>query len=296
MKLAIAVLLLAVGPVEAKTKSWAVLEGSVPADATVVGSFDVKAASAAKSFPKLVEALTADGDVKQVVSVIKQNCSIDLVASISDVSFAVADKAQGVVAIGLDGIDQKKVEDCLDKITKALAPKAKLSTKPGKITEYVIDDGGDKESLFLAWPQKDVVVVGTKPDKRKFLDAWASGKAPSGDVAAWIGKASTAQLAWVAGKIKDPDVKGGWATATLAKGSLTLAAKVVTTDAQVAQKGLAEAKKTLAKLTSDKGVPADVLAVLKSVKLGVVGVEIAAEAAVQEADLPTLIPAFEKLF
>ena len=287
-----------VGSASAKTKSWAALEGSLPADTTRVASIDVAAARGAASFPKLL-ALATDKDrgAKRMIDLVKQACSIDVVASISDVSIAINDKFEGVVAIGLDGVDETKAFDCFGKLAKQISPKLKVTSKPGKVTEYVMEEGSEKDSVFAAWPAKDVVVIALKPDKRAALDGYTAGKAASGDLAAWIGKASTAaSLAWGVGKTTDPDVKGIYGSVTLAKGTLAGAVKVIATDATVAGKLVTDAKRAVKNVVDTVGAKSpDLAKVLTAIKIGAVGAELVFEATVQEADLPTLIAGLDKL-
>ena len=203
-----------------------------------------------------------------------------------------------MVAVGLDGLDEAKAYDCMTKVAKHIDPKVKLSKQSGKVSEYVADAGGTKDSLFAAWPAKDVVVIGTKPEKRDQLDAYLAGKAASGDLASWIGKTSpTSPLAWGAGKLKaDPDTKGAYATVSLANGTVTVAIRVVASDATAAGKVAKEAQRDLADAVHEFGTKAPTAAKAASaIKAAAIGSELAIEGSVKDADIAPIVDEIAKM-
>jgi len=290
----VAVSTLALRSAAADTKSWTAVKSKLPASTSIVVGVDVVALRAASSFPTLVSSvLDEDRDVKQVFELVKSACAIDALTAISDVTIAVdGETEQGVIAIGLDGLDEPKLVACTNKLLQQQAPNAKLVAKPGKVTEYAVE----REKFYVAWLAKDVLVIGTKPDKRVNLDAMLSGKPPRAELATRIGKTSTSALVWGAFAIKKDGITGGQGTLTLSKGMLAFAAKISTASAAVNAKLLEEGKGELAQTTKRaKDVPA-VAKVLQSIKLVGAGTEIAFELAVAEAELPSVMKALDKLF
>src|SRR3954471_3658424 len=97
----------------AETKSWTALKGKLPAGTIVVGGADVGALRASPSFPKLVDWVTSqDKDIGAMLGVVKETCGVELPAMFSDFAVAVDGKEKGVIVVGLNGTDQKKVTDC----------------------------------------------------------------------------------------------------------------------------------------------------------------------------------------
>jgi hypothetical protein len=278
----------------AETRSWAAIKSKLPATTSVVVGVDVAALRGAPSFPKLLTAAFAESnDVKQALDLIKGVCAIDVLAAVSDVTIAADIKSeQGVIALGVEGVDEGKLVACATKVLQQQDPKAKLVTKRGKVTEYAL--GRDK--VYAAWLAKDVVVISTNLEKRASLDALLSGKPPAGDLAAMLGKTGTSALAWGAVSMKQDGVIGGYGTLALAKGTVSIAVKLLTATPDVTSKLTREAKDELAQtITRAKQAPA-VMKVLQAVKVAGTGTEIAIEVSVSEAELPTLLPAFDKLF
>ena len=107
----------------ADTKAWTAAKANLPADATIV--LGMNFAPIAKSqlftelFPKLV---ASNADFKDFMDTAKSACSIDPVTAINSVVVASdASKSQGVIYLGLNGLDQAKLASCADKIAKALS-------------------------------------------------------------------------------------------------------------------------------------------------------------------------------
>ena len=290
------VLVVALGTTAAAdTKSYAALKAKLPGATAVVVGIDFKIARTASSFPKFVEAAFAQSaDVKQAVDLIKQACGIDVISAISDATIAAQLDDKIVIALGLDGVDEAKVVGCANKIIQKSDPKAKLTAKPGKITEYTMT--GESQKLYAAWLAKDVVAFSGDFERRDMLDAVIAGKPAAGDLAAMLAKTNAGAFVFAAAALNNKDgVNGCFGTLQLANGKLALAAKVVAVDAKTGGALLGDGKKELSAMQNRTKEPA-VAKVLKAIKLTGVGAEIAVEMALPEADLPTLVPAFDKLF
>jgi hypothetical protein len=281
----------------AETKSWAAVKGKLPATASVVVGIDVKAVRGLSAFPSLLSSLFSESkDLKETVELVKATCGLDLPSVISDVTVVVNEQEKGAIVIGLDGVDQAKLVGCADKVIQKSDPKLKLSTKPGKVTEYSLSGQSDK--LFAAWLANDVVAISTDARSRDLLDAVLAGKPASGDLAGYLKGANTAALVWGAFSLNKEGFKGGSGAITNAKGTLAISAKLTATAPDVAKKMVAEAKQELARKTksAEQSAPkvAKVLKAVTIVERG--GADFAVDAAVPVAELPQLLPAFDKVF
>jgi hypothetical protein len=265
----------------ADTKSWTALQAHVPAGAWVVGGLDVKSLRAVASFGKAIESVP---DIGPVLGSIQKSCGFDAVKSISDVSVALSSSGGGTVVVALDGVDEAKLVACA---TKLLAPKAKLTAKTGKVSEYAIDDGKTKKTIYAVWPAKDVVVFSAQPEDRAKLDAFVDGKAAQGDLATFVGKANTTAVAWFAATVGKYNLKGGVGTVTVAKDVYTGAIRVVASSPDDAEGIAQEASSQFRK----PGWPPAVDKILPSIHIGHSGAEITIEGSVNGADLPGLVAA-----
>ena len=155
---------------------------------------------------------------------------------------------------------------------------------------------GESQKLYAAWLAKDVVAFSGDFERRDMLDAVIAGKPAAGDLAAMLAKTNAGAFVFAAAALNNKDgVNGCFGTLQLANGKLALAAKVVAVDAKTGGALLGDGKKELSAMQNRTKEPA-VAKVLKAIKLTGVGAEIAVEMALPEADLPTLVPAFDKLF
>src|SRR3954470_16323518 len=94
----------------AETKSWTALKGKLPAGTILVGGADIGALRASPWFPKLVAWIqNEDKDVGAMLGVVKDTCGMELPAMFADIAVAVDNKEKGVLVVGLNGTDQKKV-------------------------------------------------------------------------------------------------------------------------------------------------------------------------------------------
>lgn len=273
----------------AETKSWTAIKAHTPANPMVALSVDVSALrSGIKSFDTAVTTLVnSEKDVKQAVDIFKQFCSIDATKAITDVSAILDKDGKGIVAFGLDGLDEKKLVDCGNKILAQDKKGTKITVKSGKVSEYNV--GG--ESMYAAWLSKDVFAISTDPDKRDGLDAWMKGKAPAGDLDKLIKSAGT-NTAWAVGIPGEKDVKQGWGGVTLAAGKVVGTVHIIPGDAKHGQDMLNEVKTELPKgITEIEKSGGKLLAkALKGVKVGGTAAEITFDASMTAEDFGAVIP------
>jgi hypothetical protein len=289
--LVVAALALAASPAVADTKSWAVLQSHVPANAEILVGVDLKPLRASASFAKAVENIP---DIGMALGLVKQTCAIDVVTAISDVSVALKIKGpdEVVFAVGLDGVDEAKVIDCATKLLKTMNPKAKVTAKSGKVTEYVVDDGEAKKTTYAIWAAKDVVVFAQDPEDKSKLDGFVNGKAAQGDLSGYLGKASTTAVAWIAATIGEEHMKGAYGTLTLAKGTFTASGHVVTDSRLDALKLSKEGAAELKLLQSRAGT--EMQKVLSAIKLATAAADVTIDGVLADADLLAALPALLK--
>ena len=284
-----------VGTAAADTKSWTALKGKLPAGTIVVGGADVTALRATPSFPKLVEWIgKEDKDTGAMLDLVKQTCGMELPAMFADFSIAVDAKEKGVVVIGLAGIDQMKLTDCITKVMTKVDAKIKLGVKvTGKLTEYTLS--GQTDKIYASWLSGDVVAISMEPNGHGPLDAMMAGGAATGDLAGFLGKANTSAPGWAAFAVNDDGVKGGFGMVTLGS-TLKLALKMTGITPKDGAKGRTEMTDMLKKGVDRSKKQPELTKVFKAAKVGGKDAEVTLDVAVPEASLPTLLPAFDKVF
>ena len=285
---------LGVSSASADTKSWAALKTNVPTNSETLVGFDIKALRAVPSLAKVLDGIP---EVGPALGIIKSACGIDATAVVSDVTLSVKTKGPDeiIIAVGLDGVDEAKLVDCAGKIAKMQSAKAKVTAKSRKISEYTIDDGKDKHTVYATWPTKDVVVFTAKPDTKASLDAYTGGKAAQGDMATVLGKVSTTGIAWVAATIGEDHIKGAYGSATLAKGTITGTMRMMTDSAKDAANLAKEGTTGVSELMADKKTPAEIVTVLKAIKIAVSGSDVTVDGSIADASLAAVLPAIMKM-
>lgn len=293
--LVVAGLSLVAGTASADTKAWNALKTKVPAGTILVGGADITAIRATPSFPKLVQWLASEEkDVGAMLDLVKATCGMELPAMFGDIAFSIDDKEKGLIVIALSGIDQPKLTDCVTKVIAKVEPKAKLVVKPaGKLTEYSIGQGDDK--LYAAWLAPDLVAISIEERGHAPLDAMLAGAAPTGDLATYVGKIATPPAAWAAFAINDDGVKGGYGTMALGS-TLKFALRLTAMTPKDGDKGRAEMKGMSKKGIERAGKQQDLKKVFQAMKVGGKGADVTLDVAVPEASLPSLLPAFDKVF
>ncbi len=283
------------GNASADSKSWGALKGKLPAGTIVVGGADIAAMRATPSFPKLVEWITKeDKDVGAMLGLVKQTCGMELPAMVGDIALAIDDKGKGVLVVGLSGIDQTKLTDCVTKVIAKVEPKVKLTGKAtGKITEYSMT--GENDKFYASWLAPDLVAISLDENSHAPLDAMMQGAAATGDLGTYLSKAGTVAAGWGAFLINADGVKGGYGTLALGP-TLKFALRVTAVTPKEGDKGRKEMLGIQKKGLERSAKIPEMKKVFQALKVGGKGTEVTVDVAVPEASLPTLLPAFDKVF
>jgi hypothetical protein len=289
------------GTASAEPKSWTAIKDKFPADAAFTFSIDVKQLRALPTYPKLVAGIQAlEPDIRQAFDMVKSTCQIDLASAIADVSMITNGGNSGAIAVALDGgLDEAKVLACANKIGKAMKEPPITGKLNGKVTEY--SSGGDK--MFVAWLAKDVVVFDSRIDKRTGLDKVLGGAAPSAKLAAGLKSINTAAAGFGAAAIEDDEVRGGYGSLVLGKGTGTLSLKLFAANAKVQQelvaKGTKELKDQISVFDGEPTKPGAKTAakILRAIKVKASGAsDVTVDLVASEADVAEVLPHLEKLF
>ncbi|HEY4179158.1 MAG TPA: hypothetical protein VGM90_20080 [Kofleriaceae bacterium] len=280
-----------VSTASAETKSWTAIKGKMPANPMVALSVDVSALrSGIKAFDTTINTLVeSEGDVKQAVGLIKQICSIDATKAISDISAGLDKDGKGIVALGLDGLDEKKLVDCANKILAQDKAGAKVSSKVTKgVTEY---DFAGQGKIYAAWLGGSVVAISTDPEHREGLDVALKGKAATGDLDKLI-KTASANTAWAVGIPGEKEVKQGWGGVTLAAGKVTGTVHIIPGDAKHGADMLAQVKTQLPQgiAEMEKSGAKNLAKALKGLKVGGTAAEITFDGSMGADDFGAVIP------
>jgi hypothetical protein len=278
-------------PAAADTKSWAALKNHVPDKTEILLGVDAKGLDPATPGRMLAVLAAGSPELGRMVDVIKQSCAIDAGRAVSDVAVAIATKGPDkiTIAIGLDGLDEVKLIDCAQKVVKAKAPKASITAKPGKLSEYTVGESPrDQTTFYVEWPAKDVLVITNHPDQKDSYAAFDTGKAPQGELASFVAKAQPGGVAWVAASVNDDHLVGAYGSAKGGRGRVTGTLHLVAdTDAE-ATKQTNKANKELGEVLQDKKTPTAIVNLLKSIKLTAKGRDVVLDGNVSEADLTSI--------
>lgn len=288
------------GSASAETKSWAAIKTKLPSGTIAVASIDFKTLRTSAGFSTLISAFFDDVKVvKQTVDTIKQVCSLDAVATISDITIVVRPDVAPVkdervlFAFGLDGIDETKLVACADKVLRKMDPKLGITGKPGKISEYKL--AGDPKPHYAAWVAKDVVVVSTTSNVRTDLEAVLKGTVARDTLAASIGKVTQTATGWLALGTHEK-VKSGHFTFEIAKGAITIGGKLVADTAANAKRMVDEQNQEIAERIKDDKRKPNATKFLKAMKLTAAGTEVTFKLEAKEGDLRDIVTAFDRLF
>jgi len=167
------------------------------------------------------------------------------------------------------------------------------SSKDGKATKYVLDDGKEKHELYAVWPAKDVVVIALDPTNKAALDNYFNGKAPAGDLASYIGKAKTSgTVLWVAAAVNEDHLKGMVGQVTLAKGTFTGSGRMTADSSAEATKAVKQATDGISGAVGMLKDKAPALAkAIGGIKVAASGNDVTLDGSVAEADVPSLFKA-----
>ncbi len=168
-------------PAEAAPRSLAAATARLPESVHTVATSHVKAIRSTKLFTKLFPALLEEADeLAEGIKMIKKTCQIDPVVSIEDATFAGEGSGDdGVVFVGLTGVDEAKATSCATKVAKAeLGADAKVEKVTSKAdgTLYKVSSERAKKEVYFAWLPGEVVAVGTDEDDKALIERMLSGK------------------------------------------------------------------------------------------------------------------------
>lgn len=283
------VLAAAPAPVRAETKSWTTAKAIAPSQATIIVGIDLTQVQKSTIYQTMVPAMiAAEDDFKEGVDAFKTSCGIDALTAITDVTVVADDpddaSDEGLVVIGVNGINEAKALACLKKIAKK-EKKVLTSKKMGKITELSMK--GESDKIYMSWLAKDVVAFAIEPDDKARLVKWIGGKGLAPAVAALVGKVDTSAAGWAV-VAKGDEIEAG-VRMTSAYGSVKLAAGNIIGEGNMELDSAASAKKmaTDAKAELSKGaaqLPPDIAKLLKAVVITSAGSTLTVKATVAEAD------------
>jgi hypothetical protein len=292
-------LALAARTASAETKSWAQLKNKLPANTLVVGGVDMAAIRGTSSFPKLVDWYRAETQTAvAILDAFKPVCGMDMPSMVADasVAFSVTNDLEQrlVLVLGLGGMNQGKVTDCITKLLAKVAPTKMLAVKSiGKLTEYDfgsrLPDDGKPFTMYASWLASDVVAIEFDDHGHAMLDAMTTGTPASGDLATYVAKTNPAAPAWAAVAVNGDGWKGGFATVTLGK-AVKLTARMT---GLTAQDGAAHRQKMSDRLRSmieRSASKPELKRVLQAVTLGGKDVEATLDATLPEASLGAVLP------
>lgn len=290
---------------DAAPKSWLAARAVLPDDVNVLAGANLAALRGTSLYQQIVPALIAkEDDAKRAFAMAKATCNIDLHTVIDDATVAIAGDERGVIVLGLGrGIDQKKVIECLNKLSVQLAPKGtpaagkpkaapKVTAKAvGKVTEYGV--AGEPKKLYLAWLAKDVVAISTDADDKALLDKMIGGRGARA-LGGVMAKVNTNASMWLATTKTAPMQQSANATVKSVSGTVDTAAGQVSVDMRAQMGSASEAKKLVDDATAmvaaaRSQVPAQFAKIVDSLKLAATGADATVSLSVPEKDLLTIL-------
>jgi hypothetical protein len=271
-------------------KAWTAAKAGLPADAKIVIGVDLAAIQKTQMFATLYPKLLEKADASKAIETLKGTCKIDPLASVQGMVVAMSeDQQDGAIYLAVSGVDRAKLSSCVQAMVQEKADKtAKVSLKQdGNITQ--VSDG--KDTAFLGWVGKDVVVVSIHAQDKASLVKWMGGKGALGKsgVGKSIGRLSTAAMVWGAGDLTkevEPGitVKGGYGAVTFAKGNLDADVHAVMASADQASKMATTTKKQLDD-AKQGGLPPAISGMLKTVTIAPANDEVVLKGSFVEKDL-----------
>lgn len=276
------------------SKAWTAAKAGLPADAKIVIGVDLAAIQKTQLFATYYPKLLEKGDASQVIEKVKGSCKIDPLAAVRGVVVATsADQEDGAVYLSLSGIDKAKLSSCLQTAVQGMAEKdAKVTLKQdGNITQ--VSNG--KDTAFLGWIGKDVIVVSLHAQDKPSLLKWMGGKGAlaKSEVGKSIAKLNTAAAMWGAGEASKEiqpgvTVKGGYGTVTFAKGNLDADVHAVMSDATQATTMAASTKQQLDAAKQGQ-LPKTIVTMLSAVSIAAANDEVVLKGSFVEQDLLSVL-------
>lgn len=272
-------------------RAWSAAKAGLPADAKVVFAVDVAGLQKTQLFAALWPRLLERFDATKLLDAIKTDCKIDPLVAVQGVVVGLSDGQEGGAAyVAITGLDRPKLSACLRRELAREADKgAKITVKnDGNITE--VTDG--KDSLFVGWASKDVVVVPLQIQDRATLVRWMSGKGAlaKAPVTRRLARVNTAAALWGAGvgeKEVQPGVTvtGGYGAVALAKGNVDADVHAVVQSGAQAKTMAESVHKQLDDARQAPILPPSLATVLRAVTIEPTNDEVVIKASVGEGDL-----------
>lgn len=272
-------------------RAWSAARAGLPADAKLVIGLDLAAVQKTQLFIQLLPALLEKADAAKVIDEMKTQCKLDPLAVVQGFVLAMtADQQEGAAYVALSGVDRARLSSCMQREFQAHADKdAKVTVKQdGNVTQ--VSDG--KDSMFLGWVGKDVVVVPLNVQDRATLVKWMSGKGALAKttVGKRLGKVNTSAAMWGAGdgaKEFEPGivVTGGYGALTFAKGNVDANLHATLENAGQATAMASSAQKQLDEFRQTPILPPTIAAILKAITIAAASDEVTLKANVVEKDL-----------
>jgi hypothetical protein len=273
----------------ADNKAWSAAKVGLSANTKVVVGIDVAALRKTQLFATALPKLLEKAGATELFDTVKTVCKLDPVAITQSIVFAASDDDEGAAYIALGGIDKARLSTCLQLTSQKLAETDKVTVKhDGNVTQ--VSDG--KESFFVGWVGKDILVVALRPEDKAVLARWMGGKGAlaKSSVGKRIAKVNTAAAVWGAGEVTQevqPGVtaKAGYGAIALAKGTLDADLHAVLENAAQAATLASASKQQLDEAKQAIFMPPAVSAVLKTIAITTVNDEVVVKAIVAESDL-----------
>jgi hypothetical protein len=283
-----------VGPARADTKAWTAAKAGLPADAKLVFGVDLAALQKTQVFATLWPKLLDKTGAAPVLEMMKTSCQIDPFAVVQAVVIGMSDdQEEGAGYVAVSGLDRAKLVSCLQRTVKSTDKNAKVSVKQdGNITEVT----SGKDSMFLGWASKDVVVVPLHdPDKAKLVK-WMAGKGALAKTAVGkqLAKVNTSAAIWGAGEgskeVQSGVVaKGGYGALTFAKGNLSADVHARLESAAQATTLAGDANQKLDEAKQGALIPPAIVALLKTITIAAVDDEVVLKASMLESDVASVL-------
>jgi hypothetical protein len=288
-------------------RAWAAAKAGLPADTKVVVGVDVTTVQKTQLFATFYPKLHDQPELAKVLDAVKAGCKVDPLAVIQGVVVALtADRDDGVLYVGLSGIDRTKLASCLSSTTQAAAPAAEAGARPAKVTVKQTGnitevsrsgkDGRDAETGYFGWVGSNVLVVALHATDKASLTRWMGGKGAlaASDVGKSLARVNTQAAVWGAAadtKELQPGMtaKGGYGAVTYAKGQLgmDLHARLETAAQAGSASMTANQQLTLAKASGQ--IPVELAPVIQAITISADNDEVRIKASVAEQDVVSAI-------
>jgi hypothetical protein len=272
-------------------KAWSAAKAGLPADVKVVFAVDFAALQKTQLFAALWPKFLEKFDAAKVMDAMKADCKLDPLAVVQGAVVAMSDgQREGAAYVSVAGVDKAKLSACLQREMEKNGDKdAKVVIKQdGNITQ--VTDG--KDSMFLGWVSKDVVVVPLNTRDRATVVKWMNGKgtfAKTG-VGKALAKVNTSAALWGAGEGNDEfqpgvTVKGGYGSVMFAKGNVDANLHALAENAAQAKTMADSTQKQIDGVRQNPLLPSAITGMLGAVTVATANEEVVIKASVVEKDL-----------